>query len=85
LVQCELPSHPPHTITVVTTFEKKWKFDFIRVALLEVKVHMAPHPIIIAGYTILSYFYGSGSVDSAGINTRGLQEFQDRVQFKINK
>jgi hypothetical protein len=72
LAQCALPSQPPNTIDVVTTFEKKGKFDFIRMALLEVIVHMAPHPIITAGYTILSYFYGNGSVEPAGINTRDL-------------
>jgi len=65
-----VPSGTHCTIYVPTTLEKKGKFDFIIVALLEVKAHMAPHIIITPGYTILSYFYGNASVDSAGINTR---------------
>ena len=64
--------------------EKKGKFDSVRVALLEVKFHKVPHPIIITGYTVMSYFYGNGCVDSVGINRTDLQEFQDRVKFKIN-
>ena len=51
-------------------------------ATLEVKVYMAPHTTITAGYTKLRYFFGNVSVDSAGTNTRDLQEIQGRVQFK---
>jgi len=40
---------------------------------LEVKIHMASHTIITAGYTILRYFFcGNGNVDSAGDKHEGL-------------